>query len=485
VKKKKRNNLKILLISPCADPNFEVPKGLMIPQLALHILEGLTPPEHEVTLVEEESEVLDLDERCDLVGISFMTANAPRAYHLAREFKNRGKTVVFGGVHPTILPEEALQYGDSVVIGEAEGVWEQLLDDFQNGGLQKKYHCPKPSLERYIPKTYGKSDQKKSFHVIPIMTTRGCPYDCEFCCVSDLYGKQIRHSPISNVIRDIEESGGKVFIFLDDNIIGKPKYAKELFRAMKPLNIKWGGQASISFVHDTELMKLAADSGCIALFFGVESVSEAQLKTMRKSIKEIYKIEEAIKRISDLGILFHASIVFGFDNDTTDIFPETLDFLRRNKVSSTSLNILTPYPGTRIYEQFKSEGRLLTTDWKHYDHSTVTFRPKYMSPDELQAGTLWVKKEFAKISSILRRLPANRAHPLLYLSMNLALRTVVKIDAIKFPMLIQELFESHIDESVIARTRAAIKNLDKKQLEKEGMRLLKIVLGRKHAEAGF
>ncbi len=468
--------MKILLISPRADIDFEMPKGLMVPQLALHILEGLTPPEHQAKLIEEENEVLHLNEECDLVGISFMTANAPRAYHLAQEFKKRGKTVVFGGVHPTILPEEALQYGDSVVIGEAEGVWVQLLEDFQNGGLKTKYHHPKPSLKRYIPKKYGKSDQKKSFNVIPVMTTRGCPYDCDFCCVSDLYGKQSRHSPISNVIRDIEESEGKAFIFLDDNIIGKPKYAKELFRALKPLNIKWGGQASISFVHDTELMKLAAESGCVALFFGVESVSEAQLKTMRKSIKEIYKIEEAMKRIRDLGILFHASIVFGFDNDTKDIFPETLEFLQRNKVSSTSLNILTPYPGTRIYEQYKSEERLLTTDWKYYDHSTVTFRPKNMSPDELQAGTLWVKKEFAKMSSILRRLPANRAHPLLYLSMNLALRQIVKIDAIKFPVLIPEVFASQGDESVIARARAAISGLSNRQLRHEGLRLLKLNL---------
>ena len=238
----------------------------MIPQLSLHILQGLTPPEHEVKLVEEENEVLDLEEECDLVGISCMTSNAPRAYQLAQEFKKRGKTVVFGGVHPTILPEEALQYGDSVVAGEAEGVWEQVLDDFQNGGLQRKYHNPKPPLDRYIPKKYGKHHQKKLFHVIPIMTTRGCPYDCEFCCVSDLYGKQIRHSPVSNVIRDIEESQGKSFIFLDDNIIGKPKYAKELFRAMKPLNIKWGGQASVSFVHDIELMKLAAEKRMLSAF---------------------------------------------------------------------------------------------------------------------------------------------------------------------------------------------------------------------------
>lgn len=468
--------MKILLISPCADPEVETPKGLMIPQLALHILEGLTPPKHQVKLIEEENDVLDLNEDCDLVGISCMTSNAPRAYHLAQEFKKRGKTVVFGGVHPTILPEEAQQYGDSVVIGEAEGVWEQVLEDFQNGGLERKYHHPKPSLERHIPKKYGKPNQKKTFHVIPIMTTRGCPYNCEFCCVGDLYGKQIRHVPVGNVIRDIKESQGKAFIFLDDNIIGQPKYAKELFRAIKPLNIKWVGQASVSFVHDLDLMKLAADSGCKALFFGVESVSEAQLKTMRKSIKEIYKIEEAIEKVKDLGINFHASMVFGFDNDTRAVFSDTLEFLQRNKVSSATINILTPYPGTRIYEQLKREGRLLTTNWKHYDHNTVAFRPKNMSPDELQAGAIWVKKEFTKMSSILRRLPTNLSHPLLYLSMNMALRKVVGLETIKFPGLIPEIFVSQGDESAIAKARAAIHDLNRKELRLEGLRLLKLAL---------
>lgn len=368
--------MKILLISPSIAPDIKTPTGLMIPQLALHILEGLTPLEYKVKTLEEELEPINLNESCDLVGISCMTANAPRAYHLAQEFKKRGKKVVLGGVHPTLLPDEALQYADSVVVGEAEGIWEQVLEDFKKGTLQRTYHHPKPSLDRYIPLKFRKLTKKRLFNVIPIMTTRGCPYSCEFCCVSDIFGKEIRHYPISNVVRDIKESRGKIFIFLDDNIIGKPHYAKELFKAIKSYKIKWVGQASISFVHDAELMKLAAESGCAALFFGLESVSETQLKTMRKSIKEIKGIEEAIKKVKDFGIHFHASMVFGFDGDTKDIFPETLDFLQRNKVGTASFNILTPYPGTKIYEQLKREGRLLTTDWKYYNHSTVILNPR-------------------------------------------------------------------------------------------------------------
>ena len=432
--------MKILLVSPSICPDSKTPDGLMIPQLALHIIEGLTPASHSVKLVEEESEHLNMDEDCDLVGISCMTSNAPRAYQLAQEFRKRGKKVVLGGVHPTILPDEAMKYADSVVVGEAEGVWEQLLVDCENGNLKKKYSQEPPSLERFIPMKFRKETKKRLFNVIPVMTTRGCPYSCDFCCVSDLYGKKIRHSPISNVVRDISESGGKIYIFLDDNIIGEPAYAKELFKAITPLKIKWVGQASISFVHDTELMKLAAKSGCCALFFGLESVSIAQLKKMRKSIKDIEKMGEAVKKIKGLGIHFHASFVFGFDDDTPAIFPDTLEFLRKNKINTATFNILTPYPGTAVYKRFKAEGRLLTDNWKYYDHSTVVFKPKNMTPYELQAGEIWTKKEFSKLSSIILNLPWSMSHPLLYVAMNLGTRHNAKVYLLRLPVLASELF---------------------------------------------
>ncbi|MFO7656360.1 MAG: cobalamin-dependent protein, partial [Bacteroidales bacterium] len=258
--------MKILLISPAVDAAKRTNKGLRMPQLAMYILEGLTPAEHTVKVIEEEAEPLSFDEPCDLVGISCMTANAPRSYEIAREFKKRGKTVILGGVHPTILPDEALQYADSVVVGEAEGVWEKVLQDFQKGNLEQRYHNPQPDLTKYVPKNFKRLAQKRLFNIIPIMTTRGCPYDCEFCCVTDLFGKKIRHIPVENVVRDIQESGARNFMFLDDNIIGQPRYAKELFKAIKPLKIKWVGQASISLVKDSELLQLAADSGCKGLF---------------------------------------------------------------------------------------------------------------------------------------------------------------------------------------------------------------------------
>lgn len=436
----------ILLISPARNPYVKKPKGIMMPQLALNLLEGLTPPHHRVTLIEEEIESIDLDMECDIVGISCMTSNAPRAYHLADEFRKRGNRVVMGGIHPTILPDEALQHADSVVIGEAEGVWEQLLDDFQRGKPQKKYHKPFPSLENYVHIKHRRGAKKRLFGAVPVMTTRGCPYNCDFCCVHDVFGRKIRHVPVDNVVQDIQDSGGKIFLFLDDNIIGDPKYAKELFSAIKPLHIRWGGQASISFVKETEMMRLAAESGCIGLFFGLESVSKSQLQVMRKSPKDIEHVEEAIRRVKDFGIHFHASMIFGFDNDTTDIFPETLDFLNRNRVSSASLNVLTPYPGTKTYNNLRNEGRLITNNWRYYDHNTVVFKPRYMSPLELYAGRLWAVQEFTKLFATAKRCVTDHTHPLVHLAINVGTRKSINNEMKNFPGVATQLYRSDLDE---------------------------------------
>jgi len=431
---------KILLVSPSRDPGLKKQGFLVIPQLALHLIAGLTPPRFEVKIIEEVSEQLDLEEPCGLVGISCMTPNAMRAYALAREFRRRGRTVVLGGIHPTLLPDEALQHADAVVVGEAEGVWEQLLQDWEAGALRPRYHAASPSLDRYVAMGNRRQSRKRLFDVLPVMTTRGCPYNCDFCCVHDIFGRRIRHVPVANVVRDIESSGGRNFIFLDDNIIGDPGYARQLFQAIRPLGIKWVGQASLSFVKDTELIRLASDSGCAGLFFGLESVSPVELGRMRKSIKEVGKVGEAIRKVKEFGIYFHGSLIFGFDSDTLDTFPETLDFLERNRISSASINVLTPYPGTEVFRRLKAQGRLLTEQWSYYDHSTTVFQPRNMSPFQLQAGRLWVLREFTKISSVLRRLPTHLDHPLLHLAVNLGFWADCRKDLDQLPALTASLF---------------------------------------------
>lgn len=434
--------MKILLVAPSVDPNEKTNRQMMMPQLALIILQGLTPKEHQVVTVDEEAEDIDLEHDCDLVGISFMTSNASRAYWLAREFKKRGRTVILGGVHPTLLPDEALPYADSVVIGEAEGVWAKLLEDHQKGCLKKTYHNPRPDLSVYVPKDFSKVVKRRLFALVPIVTSRGCPYHCDFCCVTDLFGKEIRHIPVENVVRDIQESGRKNFIFLDDNIIGHPSYAKELFAALKPLKISWVGQSSISMlVNDDELLTLAAESGCTGLFIGLESVKEAQMNALRKSFKSLEGLEAALKKMRKAGIFALASMIFGFDEDTKDVFDDTVKFLIKNKVHTVSFNVLTPYPGTKTFQKMKGEGRLLTDDWKYYDHSTVVFQPKNMSPYELMAGKIRSRKEFYSARSILRRLLGNLNHPVIYMAMNWGHVKGVRVEEKRLAVVKKEIYD--------------------------------------------
>lgn len=282
------------------------------------------------------------------------------------------------------------------------------------------------------------------FNLIPVLTTKGCPYNCDFCCVSKIYGKTIRHLPVENIVRDIKTSGAKNFIFLDDNIIGDTSYAKALLKAIKPLKINWVGQASIALlVNDNEMLQLAAESGCKALFMGIESVSEQQLKAMKKAMSEISMLEQALRKIKQHKILIHASMVFGFDDDHKDIFGQTLRFLMKNKVSTVSFNVLTPYPGTRIFEKLKREDRLMTTNWKYYDHNTVVFKPKNMTPFELQIGKLNARKKFYSFYSVMRRLFGNLYNPLIYFPMNVGHMKQVRVEARRVKEIKSELFEKN------------------------------------------
>ena len=415
--------MKILLVSPVRDPHKYTNKGILIPQLALFILQGLTPKKHQVKIVEEEYMELDYDEECDVVAISCLTSNAFRGYRIADAFREKGKTVVMGGIHPSLLPDEALEHADAVVIGEAEGVWEKLLDDIENNRLQKRYHEPNPDLDRYIPKDFSTLSKKRMYNLVPLQTSRGCPYDCDFCCVTDIFGKKIKHLPIEHVVRDIKESGGRNFIFLDDNIIGNRKYAKELFAALIPLKIRWIGQSSISFANDMEMMKLAKQSGCKGLFIGLESVVESNNHQFTK-LKSLEDTKKSIKKILRMGIMIQASVIFGFDDDTQETFGETIRFLRKNRVSIASINALTPYPGTLVFEKFKAAGRLLHEKWEFYDHHTVVFQPKNMTPLELQIGKIKAKTAFSKLCSIAERILGNLRMPIYYIAANMGYRRI-------------------------------------------------------------
>jgi len=415
--------MKILLLSPSQHATLRTPSALQIPEVALQVLAALTDERHEVRIVMEEFEDVDLSVEPDLVGLSLMTANAPRGYLLADHFRSKGAKVVIGGIHASVLPDEALEHADAVVVGEGEPVWPDVVADADAGRLRPLYQAEGPADLSKVPHPRRDLGAVKRFmNVNPLMTTRGCPYDCEFCSVSRVYGRQIRTFPIDWVVEDVKLSGRKYHLILDDNVVGRPAYALELFKALRPLKIRWVGQCSLSLANREDLLRAAYDCGCRGLFVGMETVSEASMKRLKKSFRDLQDVEEAIKRIQAAGVRFHASVVFGFDTDELGIFDDTLAFLMKRRVHSATFNILTPYPGTAVYENLKREGRLFTEDWVHYDHTTVVFQPARMTPRELAEGQHRVRRRFYRLHSILKRLPHHVRHPVLFLGINLAMR---------------------------------------------------------------
>jgi len=422
--------MRVLLVSPKSNFPDATPAWLRIPQLTLPILAALTPPEHQVAMVEEEFERLPLDEHWDVVGITAMTATAPRAYELASLFRHNGAKVVLGGIHPSVLPEEAARFSDAVVVGEAEGIWGQVLHDVQWNRLRKCYHNSEPDIsESPLPvRRRMRSILGLPSFVTPIMASRGCPYDCEFCCVHSVYGRRQRHLPIEHIIEDIRRTGARRVMFLDDNIGGVRSYMMQLITALKPLRVSWYGQASVRFILDDELFDAAVRSGLEALFVGVESVEPEGRKGMRKSLPSIQLYEKAIERCRSAGVIFHASLIFGLDEDTPCVFERTLEFLLRNSVPSISPCILTPYPGTPLFERLMRERRILHTNWSYYDHTTVCYQPKNMEPEELAEKYLEFRNRFLSCSSIIQRGYAQlRVAPIVYLCSNLAYRKTTKL----------------------------------------------------------
>jgi radical SAM superfamily enzyme YgiQ (UPF0313 family) len=417
--------MKVLLIAPSKDRHAsrKVSNLVRFPQISLLYVAALTPPRHSVELVEEEVREVDIHADTDLVGITCMTATAPRAYALADAFRRRGKKVVLGGVHPSVLPEEAKLHCDAVVVGEAEPVWGRVLEDAEANALKPVYHAGTDwDLDAYPLPQRSAGKAMSVIGAVPVVTSRGCPYACEFCCVKSVFGRKIRHVSVDRVVADIAAAGSSWVMFLDDNLVGDQAYATSLFQALGGMGLKWGGQASISFVRNERLLDLAAQNGCVGLFVGLESVSERKMERMNKSMKNLRDTEDAVKKIMDKGILLHASIVFGFDDDDPSIFDQTLDFLWRTKLPSATFNILTPYPGTDLHAQLKAEGRLLTEDWQFYDHCTPTFSPRQMSMGELYEGYWKVKESFFSLPGIFSRVVPNRKTPLLFLIANVGLK---------------------------------------------------------------
>jgi radical SAM superfamily enzyme YgiQ (UPF0313 family) len=428
---------KLILISPLAA------KSLLggdfyfrMPYLGLLKVAALTPPEWEVEILDEKVDGMDFNQHADLVGITAMTPAANRAYEIADAFREKGIKVVMGGMHTSKLPDEALQHCDSVVIGEAEGLWAGLLEDFKKGELKQiyKHENGYPSLANMPLANWDLYKDKRYLPVHSIETTRGCPHNCEFCSVTNSFGGKFRNRPVDEVEKEIQglkPFEGKFILkntvfFADDNIISSRSHAKELLTRIIPYNLKWVGQASVNIAKDDEILDLCRKSGCMGILIGFESLSSDSLAHMGKQFNRPQDYMDIIKKVHDYGIGINGSFVLGFDHDDESIFDRTLEFILKAKLDVCYFSILTPYPGTRLYTQMMKEGRIIDHDWSNYNTNNVVFKPKLMKPETLIEGFHKVLKGSFSYSAIFKRLWGNGTYKNFFYPMNFGFRQSVK-----------------------------------------------------------
>jgi len=407
--------MKIRLISPSRnfynleniDTYGNKRRKTLFPPLNLALLASLTPSEYEVELVDESVLLKEVKADVDLVGITSMTGTASRMYQLADQYRELGVKVVLGGSHVTALPEEALLHADSVVAGEVDEIWSNILKDFQNGNQKSIYRQDNFSNLNGLH-TLNRNLLPQGGYYMPrsIQTSRGCPYNCSFCTVTSTFGSRYRYRPIEEVVEEIKETPGPSFVALtDDNILGHKKRAKELFRALKELKIMWGSQCSINNAEDTELLRLAYESGCRGLFIGIESVCEDTLKEMGKErVNRPERYYRLIENFHNNGIRLLGAFVFGFDTDDLTTFEKNVKFAINSKIELAQFAVLTPYPGTAVREKLIKEGRLLNDNWENYYGGWPVFQPERMTPEQLLHGTQWAWKKFYGFNSKMKRL---------------------------------------------------------------------------------
>jgi radical SAM superfamily enzyme YgiQ (UPF0313 family) len=403
--------MKIQLLSPAGEIHRNgtgiFKTALRYAPLTLTTLAALVPPELNaaVTIQDEGVQPLDLDFDADLVGITAITGTAPRAYRIADELRARGHTVVIGGVHATLLPDEAARHADALVLGYGEKAWPQLLRDFAQGRLQRRYHVPTGRSLAGVPVARRDLLRKDRYSTTnSIEATRGCPHKCDFCVVPTAWANTYAHRPVDEVVAELATFEKRHALFIDLSPTEDVQYAKALYRAMIPLRIRWVGLSTTRIAEDAELLKLAAQSGCKGLLLGFESIDQDTLNQTHKGFHAAPRYAEVVKKLHDHGIGIQGCFVFGFDNDDTSVFERTAAFVDKTKIDLPRFAVATPFPGTGLYRRLEAEGRLLHRRWDLYDVEHVVFQPRRMSPERLQEGLEWTWKQSYSWRSLLTRL---------------------------------------------------------------------------------
>jgi radical SAM superfamily enzyme YgiQ (UPF0313 family) len=394
--------MKVTLIKASADSGFkDYKQQLGSPPQNVWSVAAIMPDHIDYNVFDETANA-KAPAQCDadLVAIFMSTPDAVRGYQLADGYRSQGITVVIGGLHASALPNEAALHADSVLIGEAEGVWEQLLEDFSSDSLKARYENIEPvDMADLKPFPHHRIDLTAYGGIGTVMVGRGCKFRCTYCTIPGFF-KGNRYRPVGHIIDEIKASGLQNIELHCDNLFANPDYALELFTALKPLNIYWSGEATINMAQNEEVLKAAAESGLWYLLAGVETSSQAALKKAGKGFVRIDRVKENIERLHDYDIAVDSAMLFGFDEHDQSIFEETLDFVEDVKLDVAHSVLVTPFPGTAMFEQMEQQGRILTRDWSQYDCEHVVFQPKQMTPQELIAGRDWF---YYKHNSLTRR----------------------------------------------------------------------------------
>jgi radical SAM superfamily enzyme YgiQ (UPF0313 family) len=397
--------MRVLLGAPCVKAPARRGPDVRLPPTSLALLAGITPEDVDVSIVDDLRAPIDTDAEADLVGLTVSTKTAVRAYEIADAFRRRGVPVVLGGIHPTVCPDEAIAHADAIVLGEAEGLWTHVLDDCRRGTLRRFYRAPDlPTLNGGPHPRRQLFDRAAYSTVNVVQAMRGCPYACHFCSVSAIYGRGLRERPVDDVVAELETLEGPDLFFVDDNIVGKPAYARRLLERMIPLRKQWIGQASATVANDARMLGLLRDSGCFGLFVGFETSSAAGLGEIGKRHHAAHRYPETVAKLHDHGVIVMGSFILGLDTDDESCFERLLEFALKSHMDLADIHILTPYPGTALYERLRQEGRLLDERWwLTYDPSDVVYRPKLLTRDALREGWMWTRREFYRLPAVAKR----------------------------------------------------------------------------------
>ena len=404
-------------------------KRLLSPPLSLVTIASLTPKEHRVWIEDENTGKINLTDSPDLVGITVNVDTSERAFEIAKQYRSRGTKVVFGGIHASVNHELMLQYCDSVVVGEAEEIWGELLNDIANNQLKNIYKSDGITDLKNIPlPNWRFVDCNKYLYHNIIITSRGCPYKCNFCYnSSDYVSNPFRNRSIEEVLKEIENSGTRQILFIDDNFIGNLEWTKHFVQTIKNKGFIWHAAVSVNIFHHKDLIQEFAESGCRSLFIGFESINDDSLLSVDKKQNKVKDYERLINSLHENGIMVNASMIFGFDYDEVSVFKNTLNWLIKNRIETMTAHILTPYPGTVLYRQLLSENRIIDFKPNKYNTSNVVFQPKNMTVEELRNGYLWIYREFYSLKNIIKRKPIKKSLQTPYFLFNLGYRKYGRI----------------------------------------------------------